>query len=150
MKSTLNRTGLKTLIASGVLCLFAAGAPAHHTHTTTFDLTWRETHTGILKELDWRNPHIFIFVEIETGTGQLETWSFEGPAPRYFRRDEPVGNFAGGSTGEPRSRRSDFEDSIGKTVTVESSRARDGSQSGLIREVTLANGTTVSACPQYC
>ena len=40
--------------------------------------------------------------------------------------------------------------SLGKTVTVEASRARDGSLSGLIRQITLADGTVISLCPQHC
>jgi len=43
-----------------------------------------------------------------------------------------------------------FEASKGKSVTVEASRARNGSASGLIRQVTLNDGTVVSACPQNC
>ena len=37
-----------------------------------------------------------------------------------------------------------------KSVTIEASRARDGSASGLIRQLTLNDGTVVQACPQYC
>lgn len=39
---------------------------------------------------------------------------------------------------------------MAKSVKVEASRARDGSRSGLIREITLSDGKLVSACPQNC
>ena len=39
---------------------------------------------------------------------------------------------------------------MGKTVTFEASRARDGSTSGLLRTMTLPSGKLVSACPQNC
>ena len=68
--------------------------------------------------------------------GQVETWLFEGPSP---------GSFRGRAIGK-----SDFANSIGMTVSVEASRARDGSLSGLIRQITLADGTVVPLCPQNC
>ena len=46
--------------------------------------------------------------------------------------------------------KADFESSIGKPLTVELSRARDHSLSGLIRTITMPNGRVVSACPQNC
>ena len=46
--------------------------------------------------------------------------------------------------------KSDFESAVGKTVTVEASRARDGSLSRLIRMITLPDGKAVSLCPQNC
>ena len=46
--------------------------------------------------------------------------------------------------------KSDFQDSIDKIVIVDASRARDGSFSGLIRSITLANGKFVPLCPDNC
>ena len=38
----------------------------------------------------------------------------------------------------------------GKTVSFEASRARDGSNAGLLRVMMLPDGKVVSACPQNC
>ena len=104
--------------------------------TAVFDFNDRVTVTGKLTAIDWRNPHTYFTVEAKGATGATETWQIEGPSPSFFRiRD----------VGKP-----DFEDSVGKTVTVELSRSRDKSRSGLIRTFTLANGKIVSACPQNC
>jgi hypothetical protein len=99
-------------------------------------LSQRFTTSGTLSKVDWRNPHIYLFVDVKNEKGQVETWSFEGPAPGFFRSRD-VG-------------KADFEASMTKAVKVEASRARDGSRSGLIREITLADGKLVSACPQNC
>lgn len=109
---------------------------AHHNMSAIFDFNQRVTQTGVLRELDWRNPHIYLIVDVQTEAGAIEAWSFEGPAPSFFRQRS--------------SSRSDFEDSIGKRVTVEASRARDGSLSALIREVRLNNDKVITACPQNC
>ena len=126
----------RTLAAAFALILLAAGSAwAHHNMSAMFDFNQVVTRTGTLAELDWRNPHIYMLVDVEDA-GQVERWSFEGPPPGFFR-DRNVDRPA-------------FEASKGKSVTVEASRARNGSASGLIRQVTLNDGTVVSACPQNC
>ncbi len=125
------------LFASIALAVLVGGpAWAHHNMSALFDFNQRFTRTGTFTELDWRNPHIYLSVDVKSEEDQVETWLFEGPAASFFRvRD--VG-------------KSDFESSLGKSVTVEASRARDGSLSGLIRMITFSDGTVVSLCPQNC
>ena len=126
----------RILPALSVFALIAAGSAwAHHNMSAMFDFNQVVTRTGTLAELDWRNPHIYMLVDVEDA-GKIERWSFEGPPPGFFR-DRNVDRPA-------------FEASKGKSVTVEASRARNGSASGLIRQVKLNDGTVVSACPQNC
>jgi hypothetical protein len=35
-------------------------------------------------------------------------------------------------------------------MTIEMSRARDGSRSGLLRNITMPDGKMISLCPQNC
>ena len=113
-----------------------SAAVAHHNMTARFDFNDRVTLTGKLANVDWRNPHIYLEVEVKGANGEMETWQIEGPAPGFFR----VRNIG----------KADFDESVGKTVTVELSHARDKSRSGLIRTLTLPSGKVVSACPQNC
>lgn len=130
------RTGLLRFLLIVVAALLVSQAQAHHNMTAVFDFNDRVTLTGTLTTVDWRNPHTYFTVEVKGAGGAIESWQSEGPSPSFFRvRD----------VGKP-----DFEASIGKTVTVEISRARDKSRFGLIRTFTLANGKVVSACPQNC
>ena len=129
-------TSRTRLFALVFVALLASPAWAHHNMTAVFDFNDRVTFTGTLTSVDWRNPHTYFIVEVKGASGAIESWQSEGPAPSFFRiRD----------VGKP-----DFEASVGKTVTVEISRARDKSRFGLIRTFTLANGKVVSACPQNC
>ncbi len=133
----------KSMFASLALAFIVVGPGwAHHNMSVAFDNNKRFTQTGTLTELDWRNPHIHLSVEVKSEEGQVETWVFEGPNPGTYA---PTLNPAERDIGK-----SDFEASLGKTVTVEASRARDGSLSGLIRQITLADGTVIALCPQYC
>jgi hypothetical protein len=55
--------------------------------------------------------------------GEIEAWEAEGPAPIFFRSRD--------------TSKADFEMAIGKPVKLEVNRARDGSRSGLLRNITL-------------
>jgi len=122
-------------IALGVL-LLANNAFPHHNMTALFDLNDRVTLTGTFTKVDWRNPHIQFLVEAKNAQGQTESWTVEGPPPSFFRLRDIS--------------RSNFDSAVGKTVTVEASRARDHSTASLLRVLTLPDGKIVSACPQNC
>lgn len=124
------------LIVSGVLVLLLAGSVrAHHNMSAIFDFNNRVTMNGTLAKVDWRNPHIELTVDTKDGE-RLQPWRIEGPSPGFFR-DRDVS-------------KADFESAVGKAVTFEVSRARDGSTWGLLRTMTLPAGKLVSACPQNC
>jgi hypothetical protein len=128
------RTGVVFLV---LLTLITAGSvSAHHNMSAIFDFNDRVTVTGTMTKLEWVNPHIYMYVDAKKAVDTVEAWSVEGPSPSYFRtHDIP---------------KSEFEGAIGKIVTVEASRARDGSKSGLLRIVTLPGGKVISLCPQNC
>ena len=116
--------------------LYGNGASAHHNMTALFDFSDRVTVTGTLTKVDWRNPHTYVTLDVKNDKGAVESWQGEGPAPSWFRiRD--VG-------------KADFENNIDKILTLELSRARDKSLSGLIRTYKLPDGRVISACPQNC
>ena len=132
----ISRARLLPLALLVLAALMVIPATAHHNMTAVFDFNDRVTVAGTLTEVDWRNPHTNFIVEVKGAGGAIETWKIEGPSPGFFRVRE-VG-------------KADFEASVGKSVTVEISRARDKSRFGLIRTFALANGKSVSACPQNC
>jgi len=119
-----------------LLLPFGRTASAHHNMTALFDFNDRVTLTGTLTKIDWRNPHTYLIVDVKNAKGAMESWSAEGPSPSWFRiRD--IG-------------KADFEASLSKSLTLELSRARDKTLSGLLRTITMPNGRVVSACPQNC
>jgi len=122
-------------IALGVL-LLTGSLWAHHNMSALFDFNNRVSLSGTLTKYDWRNPHIYLTVEVKGPKDEMETWQVEGPPPSFFRiRDIS---------------KMDFENAAGKMVKFEASRARDGSHTGLLRVMTLPDGKLVSACPQNC
>jgi uncharacterized protein DUF6152 len=60
-------------------------ALAHHSFAP-FDLASEKTVTGVVKQVDWTNPHIWIWLEVENASGQVDTWGFEGMSPNFLAR----------------------------------------------------------------
>lgn len=109
---------------------------AHHNMSAAFDFNDRVSLSGTLTKVDWRNPHIYLFLDVKREGDQVEVWSVEGPSPSFFRARDISSD--------------DFKLAVGKTISAEASRARDHSRSGLIRTVTLPDGRVISLCPQNC
>jgi hypothetical protein len=126
------RTGTFVLVAA---LLLDTSVRAHHNMSAAFDFSDRVSLTGTLTKVDWRNPHIYLFLDVKQGE-QVEAWSIEGPSPSFFRTRDISSD--------------DFKVAVGKTISAEASRARDHSKSGLIRTITLPDGKVISLCPQNC
>ena len=126
---------MAALVAVG-LWVAAGAAWAHHNMSALFDFNNRVSLSGTLTKYDWRNPHIYLTVDVKGDKDGVETWQVEGPAPSFFRTRDIT--------------KMDFENAFGKVVKFEASRARDGSRTGLLRVMTLPDGKLVSACPQNC
>jgi hypothetical protein len=125
----------KTVFLAVMTLAFVTSASAHHNMSAIYDFNDRITMTGTLTKIDWRNPHIELVVETKNGA-EVQTWSFEGPSPSFFRERE--------------INKAYIESALNKPVTAEASRARDGSRSGLLRTMTLPGNKVLSACPQNC
>ena len=58
------------------LTLTATAALAHHEITAKFDETKHETLNGIVTAVDWRNPHVHVFINVTTDAG-VSNWAVE-------------------------------------------------------------------------
>jgi Family of unknown function (DUF6152) len=125
------------VILSFVLAVLLSGiATAHHNMSAVYDFNDRVTLTGTLTKVDWRNPHMELVIDAKREAGEVESWKGEGPAPLFFKSRD--------------IEKADFDKAVGKTMTIEVSRARDGSHSGLLRNITMPDGKIISLCPQNC
>ncbi len=81
------RHALTALLLSSI----PAFALAHHSFAM-FDQTKKVTHEGVVSEVQWTNPHVWIFVDVKKDDGSVEKWGMEFTskvhlARRNFRQD---------------------------------------------------------------
>ena len=119
-----------------LLATLLAGGPlrAHHSFSSIFDTSKKLVLSGTLTEVDWQNPHIVVLMEAKKEDGTIEMWKFESNPPAWFKRL--------GVT------RTDFARAIGKTVTVEGVRSKDGSLYGYLQKITFAEGNSLELVDQ--
>jgi hypothetical protein len=58
---------------------------AHHSFAA-FTMTSEKTIAGTVKQVDWTNPHTWIWVNVTNDQGTVETFGFEGMSPNYLAR----------------------------------------------------------------
>ena len=121
---------MKTLIAVSVLALAATlRLLAHHSFAAEFDAGKRVTLKGTVTKVDWRNPHIYVYLNVKDEKGGVTEWACEGGPPNVLLR-------------EGWSRNSVRE---GDEVTIDGAVAKDGSKRCNSRSVNLADGRRVFA-----
>ena len=118
------RTSL-TLAAASVACLLVGTAPviAHHSFAAEYDASKPLKLTGTVTKIEWTNPHCFFYVDVKTDSGKVDNWAFELGNPNALLRN--------GWT--PKSVK------VGDEVTVEGTRAKDGTLLGNARTMILAS-----------
>ena len=117
------------VLAASVALLFAANPlRAHHSEAAEYDATKPVRVSGVVKKVEWTNPHIWFYVEgKDEVSGLAAVWGFSGAAPNGLRR------------------RGVTKDSlkVGDTVKVQGIRAKDGSPNAASRGVTFSDGRQV-------
>jgi hypothetical protein len=79
---------MKTRVAGAATAcaLVASLASAHHSFAM-FDQTKETTLVGVIKEVQWTNPHIWVQVLAKSpATGDAVEWSIEGGSPNALMR----------------------------------------------------------------
>jgi len=112
-------------IAAAAIAVFATPlVRAHHSVALQFDMSQEIEIEGTIMELEWRNPHAWLQVEVENEAGETEVWRVE---------------FGSGNSLTRRGwRPADLP--IGAHVTVHGLPARDGSNTIAGEEVILDDG----------
>jgi hypothetical protein len=64
------------LVAPALVCM-ASLSLSHHSRAPYYDLQRTVTVTGIVKKIDWVNPHCYIYLDVMTPTGIVDEWTIE-------------------------------------------------------------------------
>jgi hypothetical protein len=129
-------TMTRRIALAAALLACPTAALAHHSYAM-FDQTRRLTVQGTVHALEWTNPHIWVWVDVEDGKGGTATYGFESNAPAE------LGRFFGWSK---RSL------TAGDKVTIDYAPLKSGRNGGALRTLTFADGRvlrTPRSDPQY-
>ena len=125
------KTVTMTTLALG-LAFGSAAVSAHHSFATQYDADAPVELTGVVTRVEWTNPHARFYLDVEDSDGVVTNWNLELASPNVLRRNGWLRNSL----------------EAGDKVTVEGSRARNGTEMANARTVTLADGTRVFARPE--
>lgn len=82
----LPRLSLLVLLGSiGLGCLAGGPAAAHHSFAM-FDKHKERTLDGVVKELQWTNPHVWIQLKVANSAGGTDEWSIECTSVNFLTR----------------------------------------------------------------
>lgn len=76
MRSTTTRLLAAACVGIGAVSA-AVNGYAHHEFAAKFDASQPMEFTGIVTAVDWRNPHVHVFVNINDASGSKENWAVE-------------------------------------------------------------------------
>jgi hypothetical protein len=106
----------------GIAVLLAAmPALSHHAFSTEFDAAKPVKLSGAVTRVEWENPHAWFYVDVKDDAGKVVNWGFELGSPNLLVR-------AGWGRNTLK---------VGDTVTVEASRAKNGSNIANAKVVVL-------------
>jgi hypothetical protein len=119
-------------IVGTAICLwsFTTAALAHHSFAAQYDSNTPVSLKGFVTKIEWSNPHVYFFVDVENTKGEIESWGIEMGPPHMLQ-----------AAGWKRNSMQ-----IGDELLIEATLARDGSTNANARSVTMAaTGTVLGA-----
>ena len=114
------------LVLAGSLWLPSACAPlwAHHSFAAEYDGKKPIHLAGVVTKIDWENPHVYVYIDVQDESGRVVNWALEGHPPNTLRR-------TGWTKGALK---------VGDAISVTGWRSKDDSDRIAGREVTLPDG----------
>ena len=121
-----------TLMGLAGLAVLLCGSPVFGHHSfAPFDMAKTDSLSGVVKEVQWTNPHCWIQLIVTDASGKAVEWSIEANSPSSLVRQG----------WKPKTLKA------GDQISVSLHPLRDGRPGGSLVSVTLADGTRIGGSP---
>ena len=110
-------------LAVAAAVALALPAWAHHSHANYESIAWIDL-KGTVKEVQWLNPHVWVYMDVADDKGGTKLWSLEGGSPAALTR----GGWKKDSV------------KVGDTINVKCHAAKDGTDNCLLGFLTTPGG----------
>ena len=110
-----------------VLSVVATTLYGHHGRGATYDMKKRITLKGTVARVDWRNPHVVIWMDVKDETGKVVTWGFENAGVSQLAQEGYNRNTL----------------KSGQEITAIVNPAANGAPTGIVVKVILADGSEI-------
>jgi hypothetical protein len=118
------KLSLLSMLVLGIAVTYAVvPASAHHSFSAEYDAKKVVNLTGTVTKVEWMNPHVYFFIDVEGEDGKVTNWACEMGPPNGLQRSGWTRNTM----------------KIGDEVTVNATLAKDGSKQVNARTVTMAS-----------
>jgi hypothetical protein len=117
------------VLAGAVAAASAMPVLAHHSFAAEFDSTKPVNLTGVVTKVEWMNPHTYFYIDVkDPESGKVTNWACEMGSPNGLTRQGWTRNTL----------------RVGMVVTMEGTRAKDGTPKANARNV-LVDGKKLGA-----
>jgi hypothetical protein len=113
---------LAALIACSSVALFA-----HHGRGATYDMKTRVTLKGMVSRVEWRNPHVLIYMDVKDADGKVVTWGFENSGVSTLAQEGYNRNTL----------------KVGQPITAIVNPAANGAPTAIVVKIILADGSEI-------
>jgi hypothetical protein len=110
-----------------VMSVLAAPLNAHHGRGATYDMKKQITLKGTVSRVDWRNPHVVIWMDVKDETGKIVNWGFENAGVSQLAQEGYNRNTL----------------KVGQEITAVVNPAANGGPTAIVVKVILADGSEI-------
>jgi hypothetical protein len=116
-------SAIAAVLLSGSFLIAGTPTSAHHSFAAEFDANQPVNLEGIVTKVEWTNPHVWIYLNVEDDAGEVVNWGAELGPPHMLQRRGWRRNTL----------------SIGTRITVDGFLARNGMPRMNARSITLTS-----------
>jgi hypothetical protein len=109
------------------IAVLSATVLAHHGRGATYDMKQRVTLKGTVSRVEWRNPHVLIYMDVKDEDGKVVTWGFENSGVSTLAQEGYSRNTL----------------QVGQPITAIVNPAANGAPTAIVVKIILADGSEI-------